>query len=96
MRTGEGEVPNILWWTALIIFTFLLSAVLAKQRGITDIVTGVCETDFSGYPDCRDVFVKSLNVTLNLAMAYDFVIQTPLMWLDKAETWALAEPTWSF
>ena len=68
----------------------------AKQRGITDIVTGVCETDFSGYPDCRDVFVKSLNVTLNLAMAYDFVIQTPLMWLDKAETWALADQLGAF
>ena len=62
----------------------------------TDIVTGVCETDFSGYPDCRDVFVKSLNVTLNLAMAYDFVIQTPLMWLDKAETWALADQLGAF
>ena len=58
--------------------------------------TGVCETDFSGYPDCRDVFVKSLNVTLNLAMAYDFVIQTPLMWLDKAETWALADQLGAF
>ena len=62
----------------------------------SDIVTGVCETDFSGYPDCRDVFVKSLNVTLNLAMAYDFVIQTPLMWLDKAETWALADQLGAF
>ena len=58
--------------------------------------SGVCETDFSGYPDCRDVFVKSLNVTLNLAMAYDFVIQTPLMWLDKAETWALADQLGAF
>ena len=61
-----------------------------------DIVTGVCETDFSGYPDCRDVFVKSLNVTLNLAMDYDFVIQTPLMWLDKAETWELADQLGAF
>ena len=50
----------------------------------------------SGYPDCRDAFVKSLNVTLNLAMAYDFVIQTPLMWLDKAETWALADQLGAF
>ena len=72
------------------------AAVLAKQRGIQDIVTGVCETDFSGYPDCRDVFVKSLNVTLNLAMDYDFVIQTPLMWLDKAETWKLADQLGAF
>lgn len=67
------------------------AAVMAKQKGITDLVTGVCETDFSGYPDCRDVFIKSLTVTLNLAMDFPFVIQTPLMWLDKAETWELAD-----
>ena len=66
------------------------AAVLAKRLGITDIITGVCETDFSGYPDCRDAFVKSLNVTLNLAMDYNFVIQTPLMWLDKSETWGIS------
>ena len=51
----------------------------------------MCETDFSGYPDCRDVFVKSLNVTLNLAMDYGFVLHTPLMWLNKAQTWQLAD-----
>lgn len=67
------------------------AAVMAKQLGMHHIVTGVCETDFSGYPDCRDQFIKSLNVTLNLAMAYPFVIDTPLMWLDKKETWALAD-----
>ena len=54
-------------------------------------MTGVCETDFSGYPDCRDIFIKSLNVTVNLAMDYSFVIHTPLMWIDKAETWELAD-----
>ncbi|QAY65216.1 7-cyano-7-deazaguanine synthase QueC [Paenibacillus protaetiae] len=67
------------------------AAVLAKQHGARHLVTGVCETDFSGYPDCRDVFIKSLNVTLNLAMDYPFVVETPLMWLNKAETWALAD-----
>ena len=67
------------------------AAIWAKTHGITDIVTGVCETDFSGYPDCRDAFVKSLNVTLNLAMDYPFVIHTPLMWLTKAETWGMAD-----
>lgn len=67
------------------------AAIYAKTHGITDIVTGVCETDFSGYPDCRDVFVKSLNVTLNLAMDYNFVIHTPLMWLTKAQTWEMAD-----
>ncbi|WP_019781558.1 7-cyano-7-deazaguanine synthase QueC [Streptococcus sobrinus] len=86
----EGEVPNTFVDGRNHLF-LSFAAVLAKQKGITDIVTGVCETDFSGYPDCRDAFVKSLNVTLNLAMDYDFVIQTPLMWLDKAETWELAD-----
>jgi 7-cyano-7-deazaguanine synthase len=72
------------------------AAVLAKQAGARTIVAGVCETDFSGYPDCRDVFVKSLNVTLNLAMDYPFVLETPLMWLNKAETWALADRLGAF
>ena len=95
IEAEEGEVPNTFVDGRNHLF-LSFAAVLAKQRGITDIVTGVCETDFSGYPDCRDVFVKSLNVTLNLAMAYDFVIQTPLMWLDKAETWALADQLGAF
>ncbi|RUT28425.1 7-cyano-7-deazaguanine synthase QueC [Paenibacillus zeisoli] len=72
------------------------AAVLAKTAGARHLITGVCETDFSGYPDCRDTFVKSLNVTLNLAMDYNFVIHTPLMWLDKAETWALADELGAF
>lgn len=67
------------------------AAIYAKTHGMTELVTGVCETDFSGYPDCRDIFVKSLNVTLNLAMDYGFVIHTPLMWLTKADTWRLAD-----
>lgn len=66
------------------------AAILAKSKETNHIITGVCETDFSGYPDCRDIFVKSLNVTLNLSMDFNFVIHTPLMWLDKKETWALA------
>ena len=69
----------------------LIAAVFAKSQGIRDIICGVCETDFSGYPDCRDVFVKSCNVTLNLAMAWDFRVITPLMFLTKEETWALAD-----
>lgn len=69
----------------------LVAAIYAKSLGIRDIITGVCETDFSGYPDCRDVFIKSCNVTLNLAMAYEFRVVTPLMDLTKAETWALAD-----
>lgn len=72
------------------------AAVLASQVDAKHIITGVCETDFSGYPDCRDIFIKSLNVTLNLAMDTQFVIHTPLMWLNKAQTWALADELGAF
>lgn len=67
------------------------AGVLASQVGAKHIVTGVCETDFSGYPDCRDVFIKSMNVTLNLSMDQSFDIHTPLMWINKAQTWELAD-----
>ncbi|MBP3227976.1 MAG: 7-cyano-7-deazaguanine synthase QueC [Bacteroidaceae bacterium] len=73
------------------LFFLSIAAVFARERGIFDLVTGVGQTDFSGYPDCRDTFVRSLNVTLNLAMDAQFRIHTPLMWLDKAETWAMAD-----
>ena len=73
------------------LFFISIAAVYAREKGIYDIVTGVSQTDFSGYPDCRDSFIKSLNVTLNLAMDGQFVIHTPLMWIDKAQTWALAD-----
>lgn len=72
----------------LLFLTF--GAIFAKQREINTIITGVSQSDFSGYPDCRDVFIKSLNVTLNLSMDYQFDIQTPLMWLSKADTWKMA------
>ena len=73
------------------LFFLSIAAVFARERGIRHIVTGVSQTDFSGYPDCRDAFIRSLNVTLDLAMDEQFVIHTPLMWLDKARTWALAD-----
>ena len=73
------------------LFFLSIAAVYARERGIRHLVTGVSQTDYSGYPDCRDNFVKSLNVTLNLAMEAQFVIHTPLMWLDKCQTWALAD-----
>lgn len=73
------------------LFFLSIAAVFAREHGINHLVTGVSQTDFSGYPDCRDSFIKSLNVTLNLAMDESFVIHTPLMWIDKAETWALAD-----
>jgi queuosine biosynthesis protein QueC len=72
-------------------FFLAVAAVYARERGIRHLVTGVSQTDFSGYPDCRDSFIKSLNVTINLAMDEQFVIHTPLMWLDKAETWELSD-----
>ena len=86
----EGTPPNTFVEGRNLLF-ISYAAIYAKTHGITDLVTGVCETDFSGYPDCRDVFVKSLNVTLNLAMDYGFVIHTPLMWLTKAQKWWMAD-----
>ncbi len=86
----EGTPPNSFVEGRNLLF-ISYAAIYAKTHGITDLVTGVCETDFSGYPDCRDVFIKSLNVTLNLAMDYGFVIHTPLMWLDKSQTWEMAD-----
>ena len=91
----EGQLPTTFVDGRNLLF-LSFAAVLAKQIGAQHIVTGVCETDFSGYPDCRDVFIKSLNVTLNLAMDYPFVIDTPLMWLNKAETWALSDELGAF
>lgn len=73
------------------LFFLSIAAVFARERGIRDLVTGVSQTDYSGYPDCRDSFIKSLNVTLNLALDGQFIIHTPLMWINKAETWALAD-----
>ncbi|MGF1682544.1 7-cyano-7-deazaguanine synthase QueC [Photobacterium makurazakiensis] len=68
-----------------------LAGIYAYQIGAEAVITGVCETDFSGYPDCRDEFVKSLNQSLVLGMDRPLNIETPLMWLNKAETWALAD-----
>ncbi|MCM1177063.1 MAG: 7-cyano-7-deazaguanine synthase QueC [Bacteroidales bacterium] len=73
------------------LFFLSIASVYAREKGINHIVTGVSQTDFSGYPDCRDAFVKSLNVTLNLAMDEQFIIHTPLMWIDKEQTWELAD-----
>lgn len=67
-----------------------LAAALAYRRGLEVIVTGVCETDFSGYPDCRDDTMKAMQLALSLGMDRRFLIETPLMWIDKAQTWALA------
>ncbi|MEZ8202530.1 MULTISPECIES: 7-cyano-7-deazaguanine synthase QueC [Vibrio] len=68
-----------------------LSGIYAYQIGASAVITGVCETDFSGYPDCRDSFVKAMESALKQGMEYDVSLITPLMWLDKAQTWALAD-----
>jgi 7-cyano-7-deazaguanine synthase len=67
------------------------AAAIAYRRGAKHLVTGVCETDYSGYPDCRDDTMKAMQLALNLGMQARFVIHTPLMWIDKAQTWTLAE-----
>ena len=72
----------------LLFLTF--AATLAYRRGLKFLVGGMCETDYSGYPDCRDDTLKALQVALNLGMDERLVIETPLMWLDKAQTWALS------
>ena len=66
------------------------AAAIAFRRGLRRIVAGVCETDYSGYPDCRDDTIKAMQLALNLGMNRRFVLETPLMWRDKAATWALA------
>ncbi|MDM5211201.1 7-cyano-7-deazaguanine synthase QueC [Peribacillus sp. RS7] len=91
----DGELPSTFVPGRNLLF-LSFAGVLASQIGAKHIVTGVCETDFSGYPDCRDVFIKSLNVTLNLSMDQSFVIDTPLMWLNKEETWELADQLGAF
>jgi 7-cyano-7-deazaguanine synthase len=72
----------------LVFLTF--AGALAYRRGAKHIIAGMCETDFSGYPDCRDDTMKAMQLALNLGMESRFVIHTPLMWIDKAATWALA------
>ena len=67
-----------------------LAAALAYRRDLQVLVTGVCETDFSGYPDCRDDTIKAMQLALSLGMDKRFLIETPLMWIDKGDTWALA------
>jgi 7-cyano-7-deazaguanine synthase len=67
-----------------------LAAALAYRRGLQVLVTGVCETDYSGYPDCRDDTMKAMQIALSLGMDQRFLIETPLMWIDKAETWEMA------
>lgn len=87
----RGDLPPNTFVPGRNLFFLSIAAVYAREHGIMNLVTGVSQTDFSGYPDCRDSFIRSLNVSLNLAMEEQFVIHTPLMWIDKAETWKLAD-----
>jgi 7-cyano-7-deazaguanine synthase len=87
--TAEG-LPNTFVPGRNLLFLACAGA-LAYRRGLRHIVAGMCETDYSGYPDCRDDTIKAMQLALNLGMQRRFVLETPLMWRDKAATWALAQ-----
>lgn len=85
----ENGLPNTFVPGRNLLF-LTVAATVAYRRGLTILVGGMCETDFSGYPDCRDDTMKALEVALNLGMATALKIETPLMWIDKAASWELA------
>ena len=87
--TAQGLPNTFVPGRNLLFFTF--AATVAYRRGLNVLVGGMCETDFSGYPDCRDNTLKALQVALSLGIASPMTIETPLMWLDKAQTWALTD-----
>ena len=87
---SSSDLPNTFVPGRNIIF-FSLAAAIAHRSKAKYLVGGMCETDFSGYPDCRDDSIKAMQVALNMGMDSRFVIETPLMWVDKSETWALAK-----
>ncbi len=90
IEMNAGGLPNTyVPGRNLLFFTF--AGTVADRRGLTVLVGGMCETDFSGYPDCRDNTLKALQVAISLGMDTAMTIDTPLMWLDKAETWAMTE-----
>ena len=89
IKAREDGLPNTFVPGRNLLFLVLAGA-LASRRGLTELIGGMCETDYSGYPDCRDDALKAMQVALNLGMAENFTLHTPLMWLDKADTWALA------
>ncbi|MFZ6648749.1 7-cyano-7-deazaguanine synthase QueC [Undibacterium sp. TJN25] len=86
----ENGLPNTFVPGRNLMF-MMTAATLAYRRGINVLVGGMCETDFSGYPDCRDDTMKALQVALNLGMATRLKVETPLMWIDKSQTWELAQ-----
>ncbi|MFZ6776815.1 7-cyano-7-deazaguanine synthase QueC [Undibacterium sp. Ji83W] len=86
----ENGLPNTFVPGRNLMF-MMTAATLAYRRGLNVLVGGMCETDFSGYPDCRDDTMKALQVALNLGMNTRLKLETPLMWINKAQTWQLAE-----
>lgn len=90
IQMQENGLPNTFVPGRNLMF-MMVAATLAYRRQLGVLVGGMCETDFSGYPDCRDDSLKALQVALNLGMASRLTIETPLMWIDKAESWRLAE-----
>ena len=86
----ENGLPNTFVPGRNLLF-MTVAATVAYRRGLNLLVGGMCETDFSGYPDCRNDTMQSLETTLNLGMATRFKIETPLMWIDKASTWTMAQ-----
>lgn len=90
IETSANGLPNTFVPGRNLLF-MTIAAEIAYRRGLRVLVGGMCETDFSGYPDCRDDTMKALQVALNLGMDTRIVLETPLMWLDKADTWRLAE-----
>ena len=90
IEMGEHGLPTTFVPGRNLVF-LIFAAAVAYRRGHRHLVGGMCETDFSGYPDCRDDTLKAMQVALNLGMEKRFVLHTPLMWIDKAATWSLAE-----
>jgi 7-cyano-7-deazaguanine synthase len=89
IRMSENGLPNtFVPGRNMMFLTF--AAAIGYRRGLDVLVGGMCETDFSGYPDCRDDTIKATQVSLSLGMAHRFTIETPLMWIDKKQTWELA------
>lgn len=93
-KPEEGPPNTFVEGRNLLFLTY--AAIFAKAHGISDIITGVSQSDFSGYPDCRDVFIKSLNTTLDLAMDDQFCLITPMMWIDKEAEWEMADQLGGF
>ncbi len=90
IETGRDGLPTTFVPGRNLLF-LTYAAALAWRRDLRRIIGGMCETDYSGYPDCRDDTIKAMQLALNLGMQRRFVLETPLMWLDKAQTWAMAD-----